>query len=381
MKQISDNNIIIITLDGLRLDKIEQCNSLKTFKEKSFFFKNMITVSPYTLTSMHAIFSGTYPSKNGVNAYYNMFKFKKEQITTIPQFLKFHNYYTCCDIISKVIIPEQGFDERNIFDEKTVDFKKRHTSLIKKLSKQKKFFLYLHYTEPHKHLVDAVIQKYKQETTDDEYFKKIEENEKRYNSYLPACDEYISAILQTIDECNLTEKTIVILHSDHGTSIGEKKGEKFYGVFVYDYTIKTFCMLKIPGEISREINKQCRTIDLFPTIAEIVGTPIEQLLQDINGDSLFSLIENPSEKEREVFVETGGLYGPWPSPKRHNVFCVRLCDKKLIYNDTPQTWEFYDLKSDPNELNNVYDENSNEIKQLKDRLIYYLNSNEISTNL
>jgi len=240
MKQKSDNNIIIITLDGLRLDKIEQCNSLKTFKEKSFFFKNMITVSPYTLTSMHAIFSGTYPSKNGVNAYYNMFKFKKEQITTIPQFLKFHNYYTCCDIISK----------RNIFDEKTVDFKKRHTSLIKKLSKQKKFFLYLHYTEPHKHLVDAVIQKYKQETTDDEYFKKIEENEKRYNSYLPACDEYISAILQTIDECNLTEKTIVILHSDHGTSIGEKKGEKFYGVFVYDYTIKTFCMLKIPGEIS-----------------------------------------------------------------------------------------------------------------------------------
>jgi len=381
MKQLSNYNIITITLDGFRLDKIEQCNSLKTFKEKSIFFKNMITVSPYTLASMHAIFSGMYPSKNGVNAYYNMFKFKKEQITTIPQFLKLRNYYTSCDIISKVMIPEQGFDERNIFDEKTVDFKKRHTSLIKKLSKQKKFFLYLHYTELHKHLVDAVIQKYKQESTDDEYFKKIEENERRYNSYLPACDEYISAILQTIDECNLTEKTIVILHSDHGTSIGEKKGEKFYGVFVYDYTIKTFCMLKIPGEQPREINKQCRTMDLFPTIAEMVGTQTEQLLQDIHGESLFSLIENPSEKDREVFVETGGLYGPWPSPTRHNVFCVRLCDKKLIFNATPQTWEFYDLKRDPNELNNIYDENSNEIKQLKDRLIYYLNTNEISTNL
>jgi len=321
------------------------------------------------------------PQKNGVNAYYNMFKFKKEQITTISDFLKLQNYYTCYDIISEVIIPEQGFDERNIFDEKTVNFKKRHTSLIKKLSKQKKFFLYLHYTEAHKHLVDEVIQKYKQESTDDEYFKKIEENEKRYNSYLPACDEYVSAILQTIDECNLTEKTIVIFHSDHGTSIGEKKGEKFYGVFVYDYTIKTFCILKIPGESPREINKQCRTIDLYPTIAEIVGIPVEQLLQKIQGESLFSLVENTSQKDREAFTETGGLYGPWPSPKRHNVFCVRICNKKLIYNDTPKTWEFYDLKKDPGELNNTYDKNSNEIKQLKDRLIYYLNYNEISTNL
>ena len=80
MKQLSDYNIILITLDGLRLDKIEQCTYLKLFKEQSFFFKNMVTVSPYTLASMHAIFSGMYPSKNGVNAYYNMFKFKKEQI-------------------------------------------------------------------------------------------------------------------------------------------------------------------------------------------------------------------------------------------------------------------------------------------------------------
>ena len=72
----------------------------------------------------------------------------------------------------------------------------------------------------------------------------------------------------------------------------------------------------------------------------------------IQGKSLLPLISNSTFEDRDVFVETGGLYGPWPSPEKHNVFCVRVNNKKLIYNDTPQTWEFYELDNDPNEINN-----------------------------
>ena len=60
-------------------------------------------------------------------------------------------------------------------------------------------------------------------------------------------------------------------------------------------------------------------------------------------------------------LKTGGLYGPWPSPKKHNVFCLRKNNKKLIYNDTPQSWEFYDLLDDPNENHNIFSK-SPEIK-------------------
>ena len=94
---------------------------------------------------------------------------------------------------------------------------------------------------------------------------------------------------------------------------------------------------------------------------------------------MFSLIDNPDAKHREVFVETGGLYGPWPSPKKHNVFCVKMNQKKLIYNDTPETWEFYDLKNDPKELNNLYEKNSVEIRYFKERLLYYFKENKINT--
>ena len=75
-KKTSNYNIIMINLDGLRRDKIYRCDSLKNLIDESFFFSKMNTVAPYTFASIHAIMSGMYPSTNGVNGYYNMFKFK-----------------------------------------------------------------------------------------------------------------------------------------------------------------------------------------------------------------------------------------------------------------------------------------------------------------
>ena len=381
MKLNKDYNIILVNLDGLRRDKVERCPELELLKKQSFYFSNMDTVAPYTFTSLHAIFSGTYPSKNGVNAYYNIFNFKKNEITTLAQTLQQCGYYTCCDVISESVSPKQGYDEYKLFDEKTINFNEHHKELIMQLSKKKKFFLFLHYTEIHKNLVRDIVQKYKKEAIDDEYYKSQKENEERYNSYMPSCNDYVATILETVKRMGISENTVIIFFSDHGTSIGEKKGEKFYGVFLYEYTLNVFCIMHIPGQISKIIDKECRTIDLFSTILEISQYPSNKISQQIQGESLFELINNPEADDRELFAETGGLYGPWPSPKKHNVFCIKIKNKKLIYNDTPQTWEFYDLQNDPNELNNLINEDIVEIEKLKQKLIFYLNENNIITNL
>jgi len=197
---------------------------------------------------------------------------------------------------------------------------------------------------------------------------------------MPYCDDYIKTIIQALNDLKINDKTIIILFSDHGTSLGEKKGEKFYGVFVYDYTVNVFCMLKIPNAEKKVINKQCRTIDLFPTILDLAKISKESMLE-LQGESLISFLENPNEEERSVFVETGGLYGPWPSPDKHNVFCVKSNGKKLIFNETPKTWEFYNLKLDSEEKNNIYDKNSDDIKNLKKLLINYMIKNNIDSSL
>jgi len=373
-------NIILINIDGFRKDKIDFCKNLKEIQNDSLYFSNMNTVAPYTFASLHSVFSGLYPSKHGVNGYYNIFKFKKDQITTFPEILQQNGYFTSYDIIDDSVIPSQGFDEKNIFDEKTVNFKTRHSKIIKELVSKKKFFLFLHYTETHKYLVDAVIQKYKQESNDDEYFHNFKENDERFNSYMPYCDDYLKTIIETLKQEKIYEKTILILFADHGTSLGEKRGEKFYGVFCYDYTINVFCMIKIPNTKKQFIDNQCRTIDIFPTILELANIPYDNS-SELDGKTLFSFLDNSTTDERDVFVETGGLYGPWPSPEKHNVFCVKSNGKKLIFNETPNTWEFYNLNSDPCELANIYDENSEDVKNLKKLLIDHMKKNQIDSIL
>ena len=379
MMKYNNHNIILINLDGLRRDRITKLKTFASLKEESYFFENMNTVAPYTFASLHAIFSGMYPSKNGVNGYYNIFKFKKDKIKTITEYLHQAKFYTSCDVIDDSVIPRQGFDEFNIFNEETVNFSERHSEIIKNLSNKNFFFLFLHYTETHRDLVREVVRKEKQELTNEKYYDSLKENSDRYDSYLPACDEYISSLIKTLEECKIKEKTILIFFSDHGTSIGEKEGEKFYGVFTYDYTLNVFCLINIPGVTPKNIKKQCRTIDIFPTIMEM--TENTEKNSDIQGESLYELINNDESNERELFAETGGLYGPWPSPSKPNVFCVKINNKKLIYNDTPQTWEFYDLIKDPSEHNNIYKSELVDVINFKKRLTYYLDENNIQTNL
>ena len=88
IEQTKNFNILAINLDGLRKDKMLLSNSLKSLIEKSYYFSEMDTVAPYTFASIHSIFTGMYSSSHGVNAYYNMFKFRKDEVTTLAQVLK-----------------------------------------------------------------------------------------------------------------------------------------------------------------------------------------------------------------------------------------------------------------------------------------------------
>ena len=140
-------------------------------------------------------------------------------------------------------------------------------------------------------------------------------------------------------------------------------------------------MMYIPNETSQIVQNQCSSIDIFPTVMEITGISLDERCKNILGKSLLRLSDGTENNDRESFVETGGLDGPWPSPKKHNVFCVRNNGKKLIYNDTPITWEFYDLIKDPKETQNLYDESSEEISRFKNRLLHFFDILKIKTKL
>jgi len=369
-------NVIFIVLDGLRNDRIHLCPNLKNILRKGYFFSNMVTVAPYTLASFHSIITGLYPSKTGVDAYLNMYKFKKNVCKTLTQYLKDNSCYTESNLVDDADIPLQGFDQRKAHDEYKDDLVKLHTDIITKASK-KQFFLFLQYGYLHTESAINVGKKYSD--TDERFFNNYKNNKKNYNSWLKKLDMYVKAIYDHMEKLGLLKNTILVFLSDHGTSNGEKIGEKMYGVFTYDYTIRTFCSIIVPDTKGKEVSYQTRTIDIMPTILDTLKIDADKSYEHIQGKSLIPLIEGKEKSDRVAFSETGGLNGPWPSHHKHNVFCIRLNNSKLIYNKTPDTWEMYDLEKDPDEKNNIFDKDNEKASKLKKILLDHIKSNEGNT--
>jgi|ETNmetMinimDraft_11_1059920.scaffolds.fasta_scaffold09828_3 arylsulfatase A-like enzyme len=368
-------NVLFIVLDGLRGDRIRLCPNLMDILRKGYLFSDMITAVPYSLGSFYSIITGLYPSKHGVNAYFSMFKFKKDICKTLTQYFHERGAYTEGNLAYDTDVPPQGFDTLRAYDEYKDDVTKIHKDIITKVS-SKPFFLFLQYTDLHVQSVTHVGKKYTE--FDKRYFNNYEVNVRNYNSWLKKLDQYVEEIFNHIKNLGLLDNTVVVFLSDHGTSNGEKMGEKIYGTFTYDYTIKVFCSLIVPGTKGKEIDFQTRTIDIMPTLLDILKINADKSYEHLQGKSLISFIEGKEKEDRVAFSETGGLYGPWPSHHKHNVFCIRLKKWKLIYNKTPNSWEMYDLKKDPGEKINVFDDNKDKefTLKLQKTLLDHIKSNE-----
>ena len=346
-------NLIMITVDGARTDFIKSSILFQEIKSNSVFSHNCITYAPHTIAAMHAIFSGTYGSRNGTNSYWSTYQFKKNQFKTLTEYLKTENYTTIADLHSGIVIPKQGFDEFLIHD-KNDDLLSRHLKLLERLSKQnnKNFFLYLHYSDIHTKISDTVLKKYTNFSK--EYFENKEANKKAYSLLFENAESYISKILEKLKESDLLKKSIICIISDHGISIGERKGERAYGAFLYDYTIKSFCYFLFPNIQSFEIKQQIRTIDIMPTILEQLKISINDNFSNIDGVSLIPLIHNHTVEEKYAFSETGNPLDSNEPPKLPNTKSIRTSDWKLIYKTFDDSKELYNLKNDPNELTNLF---------------------------
>ena len=79
---------------------------------------------------------------------------------------------------------------------------------------------------------------------------------------------------------------ILIVNSDHGIGVGEKFGEKSYGVYCYDYTLKTFAVFRNSSLFPpREIKQLVRTVDIMPTILDYLDIKELKGYERIDGKS------------------------------------------------------------------------------------------------
>jgi arylsulfatase A-like enzyme len=168
------------------------------------------------------------------------------------------------------------------------------------------FFLWLHYFGPHEKLFgpDETPQPI------DDWAERQEMILRRYDPDVLIADEQVGRVLATLDDLGLIDETIVIVHADHGQSLNEH--DYFgHGRTIYDPTQRIPLIIRFPDRLpaARRVTRMARNIDLFPTIAELLGIPLPVVT---DGASLLPVMRGEeSSPSEEVYVELFLSRGSW----------------------------------------------------------------------
>lgn len=373
---MNKKNVIIVMIDGGRLDRALKSKIFNEIKSKSVFFSQTITYGPHTIAAMHAVFSGTYGTRTGTNSYWSTYNFKKDRFKTLTEYLKENNYYTCADLINELVVPKQGFDEFVVHDEINDDLIMRHTSLLRKtadmINQGKNIFLYLHYSKIHTGIMNQVLKVYNNFSK--EFFDNREINEQRYDDLFHSAEHYLESIMKKIKELEIEKNSIILIMSDHGISVGEKFGERAYGAFCYDYTLRTFTYFISSDFKPMEITSQIRTIDFMPTILDYLRIDLDPKYEKPDGISAIPLINGLEMEERIAYSETGNPLDKKEPPKQPNTKSLRTSKWKLIFNQHNGTKELYDLENDPTEEKNLVNQEPEVVNILWSQLQEIMNA-------
>lgn len=173
-----------------------------------------------------------------------------------------------------------------------------------------------------------------------------------YLGTVASIDDNVGKILDYLTESGLSDNTIVIYTSDQGFFLGEHGW--FDKRFMYEESFRTPLLVRWPHKIKpKSRNKDLvQNLDYAPTILEMAGLSVPEEMQ---GRSMVPLMEGDGRSWRGAlyyhYYEYPGIHGV----KRH--LGARSDRYKLIhfYHDIDE-WELYDLKLDPDEMDNVYDD-------------------------
>ncbi|MBR6845916.1 MAG: sulfatase [Bacteroidaceae bacterium] len=175
-----------------------------------------------------------------------------------------------------------------------------------------------------------------------------------YAKVTKSLDDEVGRLLDYLKSHGLYDNTLVVYTSDQGFYMGEHGW--FDKRFMYEESLNTPLLMHLPKGYGRhgEVQEMVQNIDYAPTFLEMAGARIPA---DIQGRSLVPLLKGgkTSGKWRDAIYYHYYEYPAEHSVKRH--YGVRTSRYKLIhfYNDIDE-WELYDLKEDPTEMHNVYND-------------------------
>ena len=161
-----------------------------------------------------------------------------------------------------------------------------------------------------------------------------------YLACMSYADAMMGRVLDALEKSSYADNTIVVLWSDHGYHHGEKYDWGKHTL--WERTSNVPFIWAGPGVKKGAVTDVTASlIDMYPTFVEMCGLPRPH--QKLEGTSLVSTLKKPAvAKDRDVYL-------PYMAPGEYAI--INKDWRYITYGDDGE--ELYDLKSDPNEWNNL----------------------------
>lgn len=192
-----------------------------------------------------------------------------------------------------------------------LDFMKRNV-------KDDNWFLQIETFDPHEPFVspDSYLEQY-EKTYDGPQFdwpeyrrtnetpEQIEHVRNKYRALLSMCDKNLGRVLDTFDEYNMWENTMLIVNTDHGFLLGEHGWWAKCVQPFYDEVSHTPLFIWDPRSAKRNEHRQAlvQTIDLAPTLLSFFNQPCPP---DMMGKDLAPVIASDERIRDKLFF---GMFG------------------------------------------------------------------------
>jgi len=161
----------------------------------------------------------------------------------------------------------------------------------------------------------------------------------RYRREVSAWDASLGTLLDGLRSAGLLARTILLVTSDHGEEFQEH-GRLTHGSHLYEETVRVPLVLHGPGIPAGRRDEPVQGIDLFPTLARLLGIAPGPGLP---GHDLLAGGTSP----RSAVLETSRGIGP--DGARVDLVAVRTARWKLVEAPSLARRELYDLANDPSE--------------------------------
>lgn len=192
-----------------------------------------------------------------------------------------------------------------------------------------------------------------------------------YHTQVVMMDEFIGKVLKKLDELKLTDNTLIIFTSDHGDMVGMHHNVGKINNNLYNRLYHVPCIISYPAKIKggRTLSNPVMHTDFMPTILDYAGISTDQ---KTDGKSLRPLLEDVPTQWRkyhllEKFMNTKRdpnthkiintedcYYAMGIEDGRYKYIYSRFNNKKM--NERFCGPRFIDLKADPYEQNNLFED-------------------------